>query len=418
MPRINKFTHIKKCRLCEAETFSNLINFGEVPLGNNLQTTVKKAVSSDQYPLQVLNCKQCNHFQLSCSVNPNLLYATNYTYLSGVGLSFVKHIENYVDWVVAKTKLPILSFIVDIGSNDGTCLEAFKKNGFKVCGVDPAQLPAKIAMEKDIFTINGFFNKETSNKIITKFGKADLITSQNVLAHVDNLRETFNNIYKLLKNQGFFVFEIGYFRSVLELGCFDTIYHEHLDYHHGAPLVKYLSSIGFDVLNLEVNAIQGGSLRLLLKKTGMGNISKQAQNFLANEKKSVLHDKKYLQQWSEKISNVCKSLEDVTKKLLENNILCYAYGSPTKATLLLNMNSFLEANISFVVEDNKNKVGKFLPKNGLPIHDLKELDFKKTAVIIILAWNFSEDIIRKLKKLYKVKVKVVIPLPELKVLEI
>lgn len=418
MPKINRFTHIKKCRLCGAENFSNLINFGEVPLGNNLLTTMKEAINSEKYPLQVLNCKECNHFQLSCSVNPKLLYATNYTYLSGVGLSFVQHIKNYVDWVKVKTKLPVSSFIVDIGSNDGTCLEAFKRHGYKVCGVDPAQLPAKIAMEKDILTINSFFNLETSNKIISKFGQADLITSQNVLAHVDNLRDTFNNIYRLLKNKGFFVFEIGYFRRVLELGCFDTIYHEHLDYHHGAPLVRFLSSIGFDVLNLEVNDIQGGSLRLLLKKTGKGNISKQAQNFLEIEKKSILYDKKYLQQWSKKISNICKCLEDVTKKLLDKNTLFYAYGSPTKATLLLKMNTFLEGKIRFVVEDNKNKVGKFLPRNGLPICDLKTLDFKKTAVIIILAWNFSDDIISKLKKLYKVKVKVIIPLPELKVLEI
>ena len=418
MPIINKFTNIKKCRLCEAEKFSNLIDFGEVALGNNLENTITKAVSSDQYPLQVLNCLECNHFQLSCSVNPTLLYATNYTYLSGVGLSFVQHIKKYVGWVKEKTKLPVSSFIVDIGSNDGTCLEAFKKHGYKVCGVDPAQLPAKIANEKNIFTMNSFFNEETSNQIIRKFGKADLITSQNVLAHVDNLRETFKNIYKLLKNNGFFVFEIGYFRSVLELGCFDTIYHEHLDYHHGAPLVKYLSTLGFDVLNIEVNAIQGGSLRLLMQKTGKGNVSKQAKSFLINEMKSVLHDKKYLQQWSKKILNFCKNLEDATRKLLEENTLCFAYGSPTKATLLLKMNNFLEENIKFVVEDNKNKVGKFLPRNGLPIRDLKELDFKKTAVIIILAWNFSEDIIRKLKKLYKAKVKVIIPLPELKVLEI
>lgn len=418
MPNINKFIVNSKCRLCESEKFSNLIDFGKVALGNNLQNTAKKAVYVDEYPLQVVNCKECNHFQLSYSVNPNLLYATNYTYLSGVGLSFVQHIQKYVEWVKEKTKLPTSSLVVDIGSNDGTCLQVFKKHGYKVCGVDPAQLATKIAMEKEVFTINDFFNEDTLTKITNKFGQADLITSQNVLAHVENLRDTFTNIYKLLKNNGFFVFEIGYFRSVLELGCFDTIYHEHIDYHHAAPLVRNLSSKGFDIVNLEVNPVQGGSLRLLLKKTGKGKISRQAQQFLNDEKKSVLNDKDYLHKWSDEIFKICRSLEGVTRQLLEENILCYAYGSPTKATLLLKMNSFLEQNIKFVVEDNKNKVGKFLPKNALPIFDLKQLDFKRTAIVIILAWNFSDDIIIKLKKLYKVKVKVVIPLPELKVLEI
>ena len=418
MQKINKLTIIKNCRLCGSENFSSLINFGKVPLGNNLQLSKNRAIKADKYPLEVVNCNDCQHFQLSCSVNPNLLYATNYTYLSGVGLSFVKHIKKYVKWVKEKTKLPVSSLVVDIGSNDGTCLEVFKKHGYKVCGVDPAKLPAKIAMKKNIFTINNFFQEDTLEKIKSKFGMADLVTSQNVLAHVDDLRDTFTNIYKLLKNNGYFVFEIGYFRSVLESGCFDTIYHEHLDYHHGAPLVKYLSSIGFDIVNLEVNTIQGGSLRLLLKKTGKGKVLSQAQKFLVNEKKSVLNSKIYLQKWSDKIFDICCNLEKITRNLLKNKVLCYAYGSPTKATLLLKMNSFLEDNIQFVVEDNKNKVGKFLPHNGIPIRDIKELDFKKSAVIIILAWNFSDDIIMKLKKLYKVKVQVIIPLPKLKVLEI
>ncbi len=418
MPETTKFTKNNYCRLCKSKNLSNLIDFGDVALGNNLQDTFKEAINVEEYPLQVLNCNKCNHFQLSCAVNPNLLYATNYTYLSGVGLSFVKHIKSYVEWVKHRTKLTDSSLVVEIGSNDGTCLEIFKNNGYKVCGVDPAELAAKIAMEKNVFTINEFFNVNTSKTIINKFGQPDLITSQNVLAHVNDLGETFTNIYKLLKDKGYFVFEIGYFRNVLESGCFDTIYHEHLDYHHAAPLVKYLSSIGFDVVDLEVNNIQGGSLRLLLKKTGEGRVSLQAQDFLVNEKRSVLNNKNFLLNWSEKVVKICNNLEAVVKELLVNNVNCYAYGSPTKATLLLKMSKFLQDNIRFIVEDNKNKVGKFLPKSSLPIYDVNELDFNTPAVIIILAWNFADDIIIKLKKLYKVKVTVIIPLPELRVINI
>lgn len=187
----NKFRFLNYCRLCGSNNLSSLINFGSVPLGNNLLENKKNALDADQFPLEVMCCLDCNHFQLNCAVDPEKLYATNYTYLSGVGLSFLKHIKSYVKWIENKTQISKSSIIVDIGSNDGTCLESFKEKGYKVCGVDPANLAVEISRQKGIYTIHNFFNEESFQEIINKFGKVDLITSQNVLAHVDDIRFTF-----------------------------------------------------------------------------------------------------------------------------------------------------------------------------------------------------------------------------------
>jgi SAM-dependent methyltransferase len=255
-----QFRLIEHCRLCGGGELARYVDFGDVPLGNNLQESADSASAALAYPLVLNRCGECGHFQLGHAVAPELLYATNYTYLSGIGASFVEHFKDYAEWAEANCNLPADALVVDVGSNDGTCLHAFQKRGYRVCGVDPALIASNIANENGIVTINAFFNADAVEKIEARHGKADFVTSHNVLAHVDDLAEVFRNIHALLKDDGYFAFEIGYFREVLSAGCFDTIYHEHLDYHHAAPLARHLSALGFDLLSLSVNSVQGGSL--------------------------------------------------------------------------------------------------------------------------------------------------------------
>ena len=414
----NNFSKIIKCRLCSSKKLKIFIEFGCVPLGNNLQEKKEFSKNVETYNLKVMRCDDCHHFQLSVLVLPELLYATNYTYLSGIGPSFVEHIKNYVIWVLNKTCLTVPSVIVDIGSNDGTCLKYFKQKGYSICGVDPAQKPAEIANSNGIFTINNFFNTDVAQDIIDQFGQVDLVTSQNVLAHVDDLISTFENIYKILKIGGYFVFEIGYFKNVVETKCFDTIYHEHIDYHHANPLVKILVFLGFDVINISENNIQGGSIRILLHKTGLGIIKKQPEIFLENEKKSILYDNLKLNSWSSDINKTMSDFKKIFFKYKSKEKICFAYGAPTKATLLLKMSKLDENEISFVVDDNNLKVGKFLPATSIPIKSSKAIEFNKEAVIVVFAWNFADDIIKILKKKYIVPITIIIPLPYPKVVRI
>ena len=409
---------LKECRLCGISDLGRFIDFGHVPLGNNLQLTAQKAKEVEGYKLDVMRCLQCGHFQLGHVVAPELLYATNYTYLSGIGSSFVKHIAAYAQWIDEHCDLPVQAVVVDIGSNDGTCLKAFQAQGYTVCGVDPASLAAGIANDNGIPTINSFFDNTVVQEIINRFGRADFVTSQNVLAHVDDLGAVFRNIYDLLKDGGYFAFEIGYFREVLFTGCFDTIYHEHLDYHHAGPLALHLCALGFDLLDLNVNSVQGGSLRLLMKKTGNGAISEQAQNFLDAEKQSVLCDEVFLRNWPHKIESSMVEFHNLLSDCASRGARIAAYGAPTKATLLTKLAKLGPSEISFVVEDNPHKVGRFLPGSGIPIYLTSELISFHPEVIVLLAWNFADDIIAKLGGMFNTSVKVVIPLPDLRVINL
>ncbi len=406
------YRHIKKCRLCNSSNLNLCFDFGKVPLGNNLADTQSDSRNVEKYPLYVNRCSDCKHFQLGVAVEPEKLYATNYTYLSGVGDSFIKHFQEYALWSTEKCNLSQDSLIVDIGSNDGTCLNEFKKLGFEVCGVDPAKAPAELANESGINTLNCFFDKEAVARIIESNGKADFVTSHNVLAHVDDLISVFKDIYSLLKVGGYFCFEIGYFKEVLKNNFFDTIYHEHLDYHHAKPLASFLTSIGFDLIDLSINNVQGGSLRLFLQKTGEGKILEQPQKFLDEESNSILYQDHIISEWQTKIKENMLKFGNKIKEYSSNGLTVAGYGAPTKATLLSEISELGSLDISFIMEDNDLKVSKFMPGNGIPIINSSELVNRKPEVIVIFAWNFSEDIIKKLKSYVDWQVSVLVPLPE------
>jgi SAM-dependent methyltransferase len=405
---------IKSCRLCGAGELQRYVDFGSVALGNNLQESQEAALSAATYPLELHRCNTCGHFQLGHAVAPELLYATNYTYLSGISPSFVKHFRQYATWAAECSGIGVGSLVVDVGSNDGTCLKAFQALGATVCGVDPASLAASIANGNGVETINGFFDADAVAEIIRRHGKADFITSHNVLAHVDDLAAVFSDIYTLLKDGGHFAFEIGYFREVLRTGCFDTTYHEHLDYHHAAPLARHLTAIGFDLVELSVNTIQGGSLRLLLRKTGRGEILPAAAQFLEEERESVLYDPEFLANWKARIEQQMDEFHRILRGHADRGAAIVAYGAPTKAVLLMKMAGLGCDEVMFVVEDNVHKAGRFLPGTGVAIRPSSALDDTKPNVIVIFAWNFADDIMDKLRGKFDQSVEIVVPLPELR----
>lgn len=409
------FREIGACRLCGCDAPERYLDFGRLPLGNDLREDAASARDAATFPLAVNRCSACGHFQLAHAVSPELLYATNYTYLSGVGASFVRHFADYAAWAAKTCDLPSDALVVDVGSNDGTCLAAFKRSGFKVCGVDPASMPAALANSAGIDTLNRFFDEVAVQEIFARFGNADFVTSHNVLAHVDDLAATFRRIHGLLKDGGYFAFEVGYFREVLEKGCFDTIYHEHLDYHHAAPLVRHLRGLGFDVIDLNIVPVQGGSLRLLLRKTGKGDISPGAAAFLEEEGRSILRDPSRLQEWSELIQQRMSRFGQAVKDRAGRGLTVVGYGVPTKATLLMRVAGLDDMHVAFMVEDNPLKRGRFTPGTGIAILDPEELRRRRPQVILIFAWNFAGDILTRLRAVVDWPAEYVVPLPDLEV---
>ena len=411
---MTKYRNVTKCRLCNFKSFDKIINFGKVPLGNNLQYKKKLSKSADLFPLSLIKCQKCSHYQLSAMVNPTLLYATNYSYLTGVAPSFHYHFENYSNWIEKRCNLKNDSKILDIGSNDGTCLLKFKKDHRMLLGVDPAKLPAKIAINNKINTINDFFSFQVKNKIKKNYGEFDFITSHNVLAHIENIEDVFLNIYDLLKLNGFFCFEVGYFVEVIKNNFFDTIYHEHLDYHHAKPLVTFLKKIGFSILSIHKNKIQGGSIRVLCKKENKIKVTKQVKEFLLKETNFMNSNSRNILTWERQIKKNLMYLKKYLEELHAEGKIIAGYGAPTKATLLIKMLKLDTKVIKYIFEDNDLKVDRYLPSSGIRILSNKVLKKKCPDVMIIFAWNFVSDIIKKLKQKKIENIEILIPLPTFK----
>jgi SAM-dependent methyltransferase len=405
---------LRNCRLCDSKRIRIIYNFNAVPIGNELKSSRNSSIKSRRYPLKLMNCKVCNHFQLSISIKPKILFTKNYTYLTGITRTFENHFETYAKFIIKKCKLKNSSLVIDIGSNDGTCLKHFKKNKMKVLGIDPAKLPSKIAINKGINTINSFFNKKTAEIILKKYGHVDFVTSHNVLAHTENIKEIFTSIFAILKKNGYFCFEIGYFQDVLKKKLFDTIYHEHLDYHHAGPLINFLETIGFSAIDISTNSIQGATLRLLLqKKDIIKEKSKKIKNFIRKEK-IYFKLSGIKQQFKQFEKSMIKFNRIVIKAKLKGNSIS-AYGSPTKASLLLIASRLNKGIIENAFEDNNLKCNKYIPGTDIKIINSKNIKNINPKIIIILAWNFAKEIILKLKERNFKKITLITPLPETKV---
>ena len=413
LKKLNRFKKITQCRLCNSKKIRQIYNFGLIPLGNDLKKYRSQSINCHKYPLSLMQCLICEHFQLSISVNPKILFAKNYTYLTGITKTFKNHFEKYSKWIIKKCNLKKSSLIVDVGSNDGTCLSFFKKNKMQVLGIDPAKLPASLANKKKIKTINKFFNTTTSNFILSKYGQVDFITSHNVLAHTDNIKEVFLSIFKILKKDGYFCFEIGYFHDVLKKNLFDTIYHEHLDYHHATPLINFLERMGFSIIDISTNDIQGGTLRILTqKRENFKKRNSKIENFIKNEKNFFIKSK-----IKHKFQNFEKSINKLNKlinkaKMKHDNI--FAYGSPTKASLLLMISRLNVGVIKNSFEDNQLKCKKYIPGSDIKILNSNLIGKKNPKMIVILAWNFAREIISKLKTKKLKGIEVITPLPKIK----
>ena len=392
--------YILSCRLCNQNKLSSIIDFGCVPLGNNLQTSKKKSNQILKYPLSINQCINCNHFQLNYSVDPDLLYATNYTYLTGVGKSFKKHLEKFADDAIElffkknKNKNKKLK-IIDIGSNDGTALSFFHKKGYKVLGVDPAKIPSALANKNGINTINDFFSSKLAKKIIKEYKLSDLVISNNVLAHIDKIHDVFEGIYSLLKFNGLLVFEVGYFGDIVKKAIYDTIYHEHLDYHSKIPLAKFLLNKGFSVYKIKTNAIQGGSIRVYCIKEKNIKIYPKVFKQFNDERNIFTHAN--IKNW---VVTIFRNVEIIKKNINDankNGINVWGYGAPTKATLMIKMLGSVGNSIEFILDDNAFKENKYIPGTNIPIIKKSKRPVYDKQLILCFAWNFFDDILSKLK---------------------
>ena len=407
----------KDCRMCCSKSLVKVMELNPTPPGNNFIKKLPVDEPEVSYPLDLYFCSDCYHLQLGHVVSPKILYQTDYTYLTATSAYFVKHLNKYAESMAKKFSLSKGMKVADIGSNDGTCLKQFKNLGLDVIGVDPATSIAIEATKNGIDTVADFFSYSLALELKEKYGSVDFITSHNACAHIDQLDDVFKGVSYWLNDNGVFVLEVGYFVDVYTQLYFDTIYHEHCDFHTVAPFVKMFERIGLELIAVERIAPQGGSIRVMAqKKGGPHKIESSVAEMINIEKNLKFNLAETFSDFADRINDIGNRLKAIITDLKKNGFSIAAYGAPTKATTLLNKFGIGGESIDFIVEDNLLKQGLFMPLSHIPIVATEEMYKRKPDYVLILAWNFAEPIMEIHKKYLENGGHFILPLPEPKII--
>jgi hypothetical protein len=398
--------------MCNSNSLVEAMSLSPTPPGNDFLAKSELGRDEQTYPLDLYFCEDCHHIQLGHVVDPKILYQKNYSYVSATSAYFVNYLKFYAEEMVKRFDLRSDNLVVDIGSNDGTCLSFFKEKGMKVVGIDPAIEIAEKATENGIDTIADFFGYELAVELRKKYGPAKYVTSHNACAHIDDLFDVVKGVEHWLDTDGVFVLEVGYFVDVYSNTWFDTIYHEHLDYHTVAPFEKLFDRVGMELISIERITPQGGSIRVIVQKKG-GEIERDnsVDKLIALEIKLGLDNAETLHKLNNKITQVRDKLHDLIHSLKADGKSIAGFGAPTKATTLMAHFGLDQAALDFIVDDNPLKQGLFTPITHIPIFSADALYEMRPDYVLILAWNFSEQIMQMHKKYSEQVGKFILPMP-------
>ncbi len=283
--------------------------------------------------------------------------------------------------------------VLDIACNDGTLVKELHNLGLNGHGIDPAA-PYGEGMTQ------GFFTDGWARAAHQDGERYDCITALNVFAHVDDLDDFTRGVHTLLEPCGLFVVEVGYLPDVVRRGAFDTVYHEHVSYHHLSPLVRFFKRHGMTLVDAQRVDSQGGSIRLYVRNCdkqhqggddGHNEQSQRLQGLLDDESRSAIWQG--VRDMAQKVKDIGGRLHYLGKynsgEHSGNQFV--VYGAPAKLTTLLHATGMTDR-VAYVVDDNPLKQGRYVPGTRIPILPVATLYERRPKAVLIAVWNFAEDI--------------------------
>ncbi len=405
------------CRLCGRDGLELVLELPSTPLANEFPSAPSKG--QEIFPLRLLACGDCGHVQLPVVVDPERLFR-DYVYVSGTSPAFIDHFRRYTETLLplleARRKGAEAPLVVEVGSNDGTMLRFFKPT-YRVLGIDPARDIAAIASGNGVETWPEFLSSDVADRVVKRFGGASLVIANNVFAHADDLRGFASAVKSILEPGGSFVFEVGYLVDVLEKTLVDNCYHEHVSYHHLAPLIPFFARLGMSLVDAERIDTHGGSIRVRVVNETETSSSGRVQALLNYERAKGLANgadsrHRVFDEFAENLLRKRNELRTVLSRFEGKRVA--GYGAPAKATTLLRVLGLESGVFEFVVEDNPRKIGKYLPGTDVPVLSSSALLDRAPEAVVILAWNFADSILSKLEEYRARGGACIVPLPTLR----
>ena len=405
---LNNYKLEEKCRICSSKNLKIILDLGEQPPSNSFLDIDELNSPESKFPLRLFWCKDCYLVQLLDIVDKEYLFK-NYFYMTSASKPIVDHFKKYAQDVYQEFLQEDNSFVVEIGSNDGSLLKEFKKLGTSILGIEPATNLSELANQSNVTTKNTFFSSEVSKEII-KSRDVSVVIANNVIAHIENLQDLMNGIKILIGNNGVFIFEVPYLLDLIENLEFDTIYHEHLSYFSILPLLKLVKQFGLEIFDIKKQLVHGGTLRIFVSQKDNYPINNSVNVFLNEEHKLGLDKIEFYHKFSTNVEELKKNLLKLLTQLKKENKSLLGYGAPAKGNVLLNYCGINTNFLDCIIDTTPLKQGKYTPGMHIPIIPPKNL--KNTDVALLLAWNYESEILLKEKIFRENGGKFLIPLPK------
>jgi SAM-dependent methyltransferase len=389
--------HSARCRFCEAPLRHTFADLGMSPLANAYLRPDQLERMEPFYPLRAWVCERCLLVQVAEFESPSHIFS-EYAYFSSYSDSWLVHAERYVVEVIERFALNETSRVVEVAANDGYLLQYFARRRVPVLGIEPAANVAAVAQQKGIPMVVRFFGRETARALAAEGIAADLMTANNVVAHVPDLNDFVAGFKVLLKAHGVVTFEFHHVWQLMQHNQCDTIYHEHYCYHSLSTFRRILADNGLTVFDAEELSTHGGSLRVYAQhaETGVHAATGQLHDLLAREEAAGLTRLDPYLDFAERVKGMKFRLLAFLLAAKAEGKTIAGYGAPAKGNTLLNYAGVRTDFIDYTVDRSPHKQGMYLPGTHIPIYAPEKIAETRPDYLLILPWNLREEVMAQM----------------------